>query len=399
MAEAAPPIDADTPSLSAAFSAALDEAAQGGFDPRRADSPAARRLLGLLRLLDAPSRGASPPLSEDNSLLVDVTVARVLRTPRLPTLGRIEAPAPEPSLAAVRWDADASETGPVSALLALLDEGEFGASERHERSLVDATMRRIASDQESRRARFRMHPAPSEPGRVPGSVRLRDLASVAAAVLLGCAVLWPMLASSREHSRRTACAANLGRAALGFSMYAGDYDGALPSARASFFGGRWWDVGRGEASHSANLYRLITGHYNSLVELACPGNHGAPVRAESPAASDWSSPEQVSYSYQLFGARRPTWGAPARFVVLADKSPVIDRARRGERFDAEANSLNHSGGGQSLLFSDGSTVWASSPRLESGDNIWLPAPMEGSLRPTLTGREQPSGPTDAFVGP
>ncbi|HBS29836.1 MAG TPA: hypothetical protein DEB06_10405, partial [Phycisphaerales bacterium] len=80
--------------------AALDEAAQGGFDPRRADSPAARRLLGLLRLLDAPSRGASPPLSEDNSLLVDVTVARVLRTPRLPTLGRIEAPAPEPSLTA-----------------------------------------------------------------------------------------------------------------------------------------------------------------------------------------------------------------------------------------------------------------------------------------------------------
>lgn len=406
-----PQVDPQASSLGAALEAALDEAASCGFDPRRVGSPSARRLLGLLELLDSPSPDEPAPLGDGSapgsSLLVDVTVARVLRTPRTPTLARIDAPSSDPALTpesaalldGVARDHWTPSDDVVAGLVALLDAGVPTSSASESRRLVDATMERIRDASEATRARFRLPPASPEHAPIAGGIRLADISSVAAVVLIGSAVLWPMLSSAREQSRQIACAANLGRAATGFTMYAGDYSDALPTANASFFGGKWWDVGRERSSHSANLYRLVSGHYNSLAELACPGNHEAPVRAERSQAKDWHAPSQVSYSYQLFGPSRPRWNGSTRRLVLADKSPVVDRARRGERVSPLMNSLNHQGSGQTLLFSDGSVVWLPTPVLGPGDNIWLPASAEGEAEPTLSGREQPETAGDAFVGP
>ncbi|MBL8746179.1 MAG: hypothetical protein JNK58_07470, partial [Phycisphaerae bacterium] len=200
--------------------------------------------------------------------------------------------------------------------------------------------------------------------------------------------------------RETMCAANLARAALGFSQYASDHRDRLPQSRSSFLGGTWWDVGTHDRSHSANLYLLVKGGYASLADLSCPGNAGAPTMTNehSVAASDWKSADEVSFSYQLPGPGRLGWNSGAHFVVLADRSPVVRRSRFGEKTDPEESSRNHAGRGQNILFADASIRFYPRPVLENGDNIWLPALRTGSGSP-LTGRETPATDQDAFVGP
>jgi hypothetical protein len=136
----------------------------------------------------------------------------------------------------------------------------------------------------------------------------------------------------------------------------------------------------------------------------------------SQTAEDWQASEQISYSYQnLFAHDRPRWVQPERTVVLADRSPVVPRALRGEWVNPLGNSDNHQGHGQNVLWSDGSVAYLRTPVLASGDNIWLPRQLEQALaevarlqaqgqRPDhtpfhLEGRLTPAGATDVFLSP
>lgn len=244
-------------------------------------------------------------------------------------------------------------------------------------------------------------------------IRLADIVSVAAVLLIAASVVWPIGAAVRDQARRAVCASHLASTAMAFGSYAGNYDDSLPMAAASF-GGSWWDVGRGPAhSNSANLYLLPRERYARLADLACPGNPNAPTVRAGDHERDWRSLEEVSYSYQLNGARaRPLWRASTRFVVLTDRSPVVIRAVRGEVIQPEANSPNHGRRGQHVLWSDGSAEWRQSPVLDNGDNVWLPRSLEALIRhvrervaasrgqaPVLKGTELPEGVDDAFVGP
>ena len=76
---------------------------------------------------------------------------------------------------------------------------------------------------------------------------------------------------------------------------------------------------------------------------------------------------------------------------------VVQRSglSRGEFAEPSSTSDNHRGRGQSLLMSDGSARFVSSPILENGDNIWVPG-HGGRLQ---SGREMPESDLDAFVGP
>jgi hypothetical protein len=94
-------------------------------------------------------------------------------------------------------------------------------------------------------------------------------------------------------------------------------------------------------------------------------------------------------------------------VVSADRSPVVLRAVRGQLMDPFANSPNHQGAGQHVLYNDGSAGWLRMPVLEAGDNIWLPRAVEirleqmtgrGPIQP-LSGTEIPGGADDVFLGP
>ncbi len=357
-------------------------------------------LLGLLN-----PAGVGPDAFHSREL-VDAVMARLSRRPEAQVIAQVagesaqglspEAARAVDALVESGW---AQPSGSPGALIAALEAGLDGASSPAAReALVDSTLARVQSRIDDEGNRFRL-PTPDEASTErPHGLRLGDLSAVAAILLLGSAIIWPMLSAARDQAHRQLCASNLRGAAMGFTMYASDYADALPQARASFLGGPWWDVGDANRSHSANLYRLVKQGYSSAGELSCPGNSAAVTGAGDRSADDWRSIDEVSFSYQHFGPRRPTWNQGSQVLVLADKSPVVARARRGESFDSWASSRNHDGLGQHLLMSDGSLRFQARPIRENGDNIWLPANFGlDDLR--LTGRERPADSRDAFVGP
>ena len=267
-------------------------------------------------------------------------------------------------------------------------------------TLIDRTLSRIDAFEEETSEARRL-PATRRRG-LP--IRLADLVSVAAVVLIGAGVVFPILGAFREQGRRALCNSNLGNTASALSAYAGANRDALPVTTASLGGGRWWDVGAPDHSNSANLYTLARDGYVNLATLACPGNPSAPTRPASADARDWRRLEEVSYSYQIMFGPRPAWNGGGRVVVLADRSPVVLRAARHERPDPFANAPNHGGAGQHLLANDGAVSWADRPVLPSGDNIWLPRALEIRIRQTpgvipLSGRELPDGADDTCLGP
>jgi hypothetical protein len=272
--------------------------------------------------------------------------------------------------------------------------------------LVERTLGRVESEEMAREQRLRFEAARSAR---PGiGVRLSDLASVAAVLLIGAAIVWPLMSMFQAEARRAGCFSNFGAAASAFSLYAGDHRAALPLLNASLNGGTWWNTGRDpKQSNSANLFQLARAGHAHLDELACPGNPQAVHGDPAPGELDWPNLDSVSYSYQImFGRERPDWRARYRAVVLSDRSPLVVMAVRGQVItDPQMNSFNHGGRGQHILYNDGSAEWRRSPVLPDGDNIWLPRPIEKLIeqytgrRAPLRGDETPESATDAFVGP
>ncbi len=309
------------------------------------------------------------------------------------------------------WSLAARETSHVPAslrpraqqleALAALVTGPHAAAPA---GLLDRTLAHVQAHADASAHAMRIESRPAG-----GAPRLRwaDLVSVAALIAIGSAVVMPMLSAARESGRRAVCKANLGQTAVAMTTYASANRDALPMAVAGLGGASWWDVNPSEShSNSSNLYTLAREGLVPLARLSCPGNPVAPVTQTTPGAHDWRRLEEVSYSYQImFGKNRPTWNSPTRMVVLADRSPVILAAVRHELVDPCSNAPNHEYRGQHLLWTDGSVQWATSPVLESGDNIWLPRPFERILdslagKPVpLEGNETPAAADDVFLGP
>lgn len=405
----------EAPGLSGPDAAALDALVDHGWDSSRAARAAGGEparisaMADLLGLLDSEHRA--------HSSLVDVTVARVLkaRTAESRVTGGDAALSEDDEAALESWimhGYDASRVAPslrerarrLERLAALATAGGVPSDPSlADPTLVDRTVAHIAQFEEAASESMRL-PAARRRGL---AVRFADLVSVAAVVLIGAGVIFPVLTAVREQGRRTMCQSNLGSTALAMSTYAGANRDSMPITTAGLGGGgHWWDVGQPTHSNSANLYTLARDKYETLQTLACPGNPAAPTAPASPDARDWRRIDEVSYSYQIMmGPQRPAWNYGQRLVVLADRSPVVLRAVRGERIDPSANAPNHRGSGQQLLSNDGAVKWASSPVLPNGDNIWLPRSLEVRVRQSsapldpLSGRELPDGADDTCLGP
>ena len=145
-----------------------------------------------------------------------------------------------------------------------------------------------------------------------------------------------------------------------------------------------------------------------MEQLACAAQLTDECRELGDDAWDWKNISQVSVSFQnMFARERPKWSQNNTVVVLADASPVIRRAMRGEMIYPFENSANHMRRGQNVLKSDGSALWLKTPVLANNDNIWLPRPIEQIIaRMTkpyeaepLHGTESPVAADDVFVGP
>lgn len=384
---------ADTEALDALMSAGPQGATpDGGLEAR------ARRLGDLLDLLNTDTGPVDPAL-------LDVTMARVIRA------GRVDADvelSPRDQQALDAWVVGEYNLHRVPTALrqrAMRHEELATLVRQVEVTPGDDLIERTLAAVEDARAGA----GPYEfPGAWRSNFRLGDLISLAAMLLIAVSVLWPVMSTARSQATKMACADNLRTVASAMSQYAGSNRDQLPMATASLGGGRWWDVGpRSSSSNSSNLFTLARQGFATLASLACPGNPNACRAEPAPDAMDWQNLEQVSYSYQImFGPSRRTLHGADRAAVLADRSPVVLRAARGQVIYPWENSPNHAARGQEILYSDGSAGWARTPTLENGDNIWLPRAIEEALRQAaisrglkLQGTETPHGVDDVFLGP
>ena len=251
----------------------------------------------------------------------------------------------------------------------------------------------------------------------PIKLRLADIATVAAVLVVGLSVTLPVLSTFRFESMRKLNESNFAVASVAFGSYANDNNGSLPVytpsdqtlRQSADTLRRWWMVGLDPLqSNSANLYTLAREGYTSLESLASPGNKNAIVEASSEDAVDWGGFNEVSYSFRVLqGTPEDDRWARRGVVTLTDRSPVILKAYQGLPIDPFENSPNHNGRGQHILNGDGSVDWLTSPWLAHNDQIFLPRFLERLVNPgvrrtgmmPLQGTERPTSFTDAFVGP
>lgn len=380
---------------------ALDRLIESGFDaPADADART-RRVAHLLALLGAPVAG-----ERDRTTRVSLTDVRSRLRPGSTAL------IPEDIEALDIWmrhdaarppAAMASRVDRHESLAKLASDGPaHDASSR--RALIERTLASVAANEAQRSRRMKFE---DEPVLTGWRMRLADVVSVAAMLLIGASVALPAFQAVRRHQERTLCMNNMQATARAMGVYGGSNADMLPMATAGF-GGSWMDVGTPNRSNSANLYTLVRTDYADLADLACPGNQNAPHGDPVPGAWDWRSIDELSYSYRIMpsGGVRITMAVPTTdgVVVMADRSPVTLRAVRGLPVFPESNSPNHAGRGQHVLRLDGSASWVKSP-VVNNDNIWLPHPIEQALHHfrsqlgLIEGTEMPASETDAFVGP
>lgn len=359
--------------------AALDALVQAGFDASRVDEPLRARATRLAAMFAPIAQGRMASAS-----MVDATMSRLERA-----MSDDRAPlelVPDDEEALDAWVTAGYRSGKVASSLRGRAEkleamgrllagvpASTNSMEFARASLIERTMSKIET---APRTKSRdLLPVPS------GSRwKFADVLSMAAMLLLGSAVLWPISSSLRAHAGRTDCQANMGSIASALSSYAGLFRDSLPMANSSRAGMSWWNVGKPEESNSANLYTLHKAGFTSLASLACGGNPTALRTAHSEGDRDWRLPDEVSYSYRVMCAGgEALYHSPPSTIVLSDRSPVIPLAHNGKFCRPLENSSNHDGRGQTTLLVDGSVRWLTTPVAPDGDNLWLTTDMEGFL--------------------
>lgn len=246
----------------------------------------------------------------------------------------------------------AEERNRVGAILNLFELLEDYPVEDADDSLVHATLARI--DQYELRAAAQSSQDSALQSASRRGFRLPDLVSVAAVLLIGASIFWPMLSTMKQRRIDDSCANNLRQMGYAFGRYANDYNGSIPVARAGLFS-EWTQ----SFPNVVNLRPLVIGGYCEQNHLECAGHEGL---------------NGASYGYQWqIPDSDLTWGANRITIILGDRNPLIDAMFQSKlQTSALSNSLNHGGRGQNVLRTDGVVMWLENPMVGSEDNIWLP---------------------------
>jgi hypothetical protein len=417
-----------------ALAAALEHHAAGGGEdagsrgaaPTKPVDAAARRVFGLLHLLDVPS---SERAGRGSSLL-DVTMARLHADAGRDTAARIDPDASGTHTRLTRDDREAVDAyfnrepadaagvdqantangvsereRRIEAIFAAIDESAAASDAAGKRERIERTLSAIEAQSASSSLGVVAKlspPSSSEFVGTRGNMRMRDFVAIAAAVLIAAVLFVPMSRNAERAQRAQMNQANLISAGVGSGLYAGDHDGQLPHVAERADAPRWWLVGTPEHSHSANLFVLVREGYAPFRSLASPLNRFAPTHRTAAYEHDWRESNEVSYSYQLFGKRAPRLSDRGLVILLSDRSPVAQQFAEGVRVDAARNSAQQNGAGQQVVFRDFSSAFLTSPTALRPDgrvdNIWAP-----DLSVSEAGRRRyaapPLNPTDIFLGP
>lgn len=243
--------------------------------------------------------------------------------------------------------------------------------------------------------------------RQPKKVLLRqaftliELMVVIGILALLISILLPSLNAAREFGRRTKCAANLHNLGLALQHYANDNEGKMPKTAPSTL--KWRQVGRYDEQDdlldpSLNqgnlrpLYMLIRQDYSVPAQFICPSTADSPMNVDDVRAFyDFRRRHNISYSYQNSWDWAPKLTDSLNLAVIGDRNPLIkfeyrplgtqnessDFGKVNDAVDPQqcvsptvpesANSPNHGGAGQNILFVGGNVKWFSTPK--AGGNI------------------------------
>jgi prepilin-type processing-associated H-X9-DG protein len=222
------------------------------------------------------------------------------------------------------------------------------------------------------------------------------------------AMMLPALCRSTEQGNRVKCASNLRQIGLAIQMYANDNKGAFPRTLfdgtddpkpAVFTGAAAADPfapsGPSANDVSASLFLVLRTQDLTSEVFVCPSSSAERKSGDLRQASNWKSVEEVSYS-----SINPYPGKACRdaakedslnvnhlnsdFAIGSDLNPggpaVTTVRPDSKRRDVQAaNTRNHNGDGQNVLYGDGhvefqTTPFAGMPRQQSGlavrDNIF-----------------------------
>lgn len=233
------------------------------------------------------------------------------------------------------------------------------------------------------------------------TMSLRELAGVAAAVLLIASVLIPSVRHAHQLQLAGRCSANVGQIGAGLLAYANDNDDYLPSADGPR--SRWLAAPGADAfSNSAALYKLIRLGYVPPTAFRCPAVSCRGTFRATADMHDFPKGEFISYSYQHSRCPRPLRRSIPNLVTVADKMVILgdstplfaDGQSTCKRMDNTV-SRNHGRRGQNVLYLDMHVSWAKSADVGvGGNNIFL---IDGIKN--YRGDETPSLVTDTFLLP
>lgn len=243
---------------------------------------------------------------------------------------------------------------------------------------------------------------PAEPGliRFP-FFKLRDLAAIAACIILLLGVSIPGVSALRSRSQRTLCANNLSGIFQGVGAYQAAYAGALPYA--GFAQNAAWLPDRNDrspyTSNSRHVFLLLKHRFVARPQtFLCPCAEDAePMNvADAVNYDDFAAARNICYDSLNLAGASPNIRPAATIAYLGDANPLFVGARFNEGLDPQiANSRAHGGRGQTILILDGHAEYLRTPIYGSHkDNVWV---IEGVRR--YTGNEVPTRPDDAFLVP
>lgn len=250
---------------------------------------------------------------------------------------------------------------------------------------------------------------PAELAEVEGAriIRLhsfREVAAVAAVIVLAIGLGVPSMLHMRQRGQRAACSANMASIGRGMQAYALANLNSLP-----FIG--WnsncsWrptdEPGLDVRPNRRHVYALLrNGHLPARI-FVCPSAADLPMPDDQvPYHDDFPEPRNVSYAYQNMAGVRPSIRDNPDLPVLGDDNPFFDNGwpvfavMRGLGLSdpAETNSRAHGGAGQNILTIRGNVKWMTTPNCGvGGDNIWTLDHVD-----EYTGREGPQSSTDSHL--
>ncbi len=251
------------------------------------------------------------------------------------------------------------------------------------------------------------------PLRVPFWQNWSEIATVAAVLALFMSVLFPAFGLARQRHWQARCQAQFGDISGGLASYVSDHGGQIPSVPMAQ-GAFWWMVGAKDPENPSNTRRawpLVRAKYVPLSAFCCPARrdrgHPDPDTVLVEKYDDFPSRSLMDYSVRIDGPRASQPALGHKQVFLADMNPLSEEFPR--EFSTtpsivlrdsllKANSRNHRGRGQNVLFDDGSVEFTRTRRTSfSDDDIFT---LQGMTRGCkVNGSERPSSNTDTFLVP